>query len=151
GRLECGQHKGFSLAMTIPPGFRVENNPPKVDLVDVSNLLEIVGMRARSIDAMSQAIRASTEVVVVYNDRDMLVGFGRLVSDGTYYGTLWDIAVHPHFQKHGIGKMIVASLLAKCRSLHLTMVGLFTVLRNRQFYESSGFEMLDCIHAMTLD
>lgn len=133
------------------PGFRVESNPPIVDLVGVSNLLEVVGMRARSIDAMEQAIKASTEVVVVHDDREMLVGFGRLVSDGMYYGTLWDVAVHPNFQKRGIGKAIVARLLATCRGLELTMVGLFTALHNRQFYESSGFAMLDYIHAMTLD
>jgi N-acetylglutamate synthase-like GNAT family acetyltransferase len=133
------------------PGFRLENNPPKVDLLDVSNLLEIVGMGTRSIDTMAEAIRASTEIVVVYSDRDTLIGFGRLISDGTYYGTLWDIAVHPQFQKLGVGKLIVARLLAKCRRLQLKMVGLFTALHNRQFYESSGFAMLDHIHAMTLD
>ena len=132
-------------------GFRVENNPPKIDLVRVSDLLEVVGMRARSIEAMAQAIRASTEVLVVYNDRDVLVGFGRLISDGTYYGTLWDIAVHPNFQKLGVGKVIAARLLAKCRSLGLSMVGLFTASHNRQFYARTGFVMLDDIHAMTLD
>jgi N-acetylglutamate synthase-like GNAT family acetyltransferase len=133
------------------PGFRVESNPSKVDLVSVSNLLEVVGMRMRSIDAMTQAIKASTEVVVVHDDREMLVGFGRLISDGMYYGTLWDVAVHPNFQKRGVGKAIVTQLLGTCRNLELTMVGLFTALDNRQFYESSGFAMLDYIHAMTLD
>jgi 6,7-dimethyl-8-ribityllumazine synthase len=132
-------------------GFRVESNPPNVDLVSVSNLLEIVGMRARSVDAMARAIKASTEVLVVYNDIDTLVGFGRLISDGTYYGTLWDIAVHPNFQKLGIGKVITARLLAKSGRLGLAMVGLFTAQHNRQFYSSTGFAMLDDIHAMTLD
>jgi N-acetylglutamate synthase-like GNAT family acetyltransferase len=131
--------------------FRVESNPPNIDLVSVSTLLEIVGMRARSIDAMERAIRASTEVLVVYNDKDTLIGFGRLISDGTYYGTLWDIAVHPNFQKLGIGKVITARLLAKCRSLGLAMVGLFTATHNCQFYSSAGFTMVDDIHAMTLD
>jgi N-acetylglutamate synthase-like GNAT family acetyltransferase len=132
-------------------GFRVESNPLNIDLVSVSALLEIVGMRARPVDAMARAIRASTEVLAVYNDRDTLVGFGRLISDGTYYGTLWDIAVHPNFQKLGIGKVITARLLAKCRSLGLGMVGLFTARHNRQFYSSVGFTMVDDIHAMTLD
>ncbi|WP_213807203.1 GNAT family N-acetyltransferase [Granulicella sp. dw_53] len=133
------------------PGFRIEINPPKVDLADLNSLFEIVGMGTRSVDAMREAIKSSTEIVVVYNDRDILVGFGRLISDGAYYGTLWDIAVHPNFQKLGIGKMIVARLLAKCRCLQLRMVGLFTALHNRRFYESLGFTMLDYIHAMTLD
>ena len=132
-------------------GFRVETNPSKIDLVSVSDLLEVVGMRARSIDAMAQAIKASTEVLVVYNDRNLLVGFGRLISDGTYYGTLWDIAVHPNFQKLGLGTVIVARLLAKCKRLGLSMVGLFTASHNRHFYTRAGFAMLDDIHAMTLD
>ncbi len=132
-------------------GFRIETNPPTVDLTSVSDLLEVVGMRARSIDAMAKAIRASTEVLVVYNDRNILVGFGRLISDGTYYGTLWDIAVHPNFQNLGVGRAIVVRLLAKCRSLGLSMIGLFTASHNRQFYANAGFAMLDNIHAMTLD
>jgi N-acetylglutamate synthase-like GNAT family acetyltransferase len=140
-----------SITTDLVPGFRVENNPPKVDLVSVSDLLEVVGMRARSIEAMAQAIRASTEVLLVYNDKDVLVGFGRLISDGTYYGTLWDVAVHPNSQRLGVGKVITARLLAKCRSLGLSVVGLFTASHNRQFYAKAGFAMLDDIHAMTLD
>jgi 6,7-dimethyl-8-ribityllumazine synthase len=131
-------------------GFRIESNPPNIDLSSVSELLAIAGMRARSIDAMARAIKASTEVLVVYNDRDTLVGFGRLITDGSYYGTLWDIAVHPMFRKLGIGKVITARLLDKCRSLGLAMVGLFTARQNRQFYSSAGFVMLDDVHAMTL-
>jgi aryl-alcohol dehydrogenase-like predicted oxidoreductase len=43
----------------------------------------------------------------VYSHEGMLAGFGWLVSDGALYGTLWNIAVHPQFQKLGIGTAIV--------------------------------------------
>jgi N-acetylglutamate synthase-like GNAT family acetyltransferase len=135
----------------LPSGLLFIANPASIDLEDVSRLLCSVGMRARPHDSMERAIRASTEVIVVYAAGQTLVGFGRLVSDETFYGTLWDVAVHPDFHRHGIGREIVARLLAKCLTLKLRMVGLFTALHNRQFYQHFGFSMLEDIHAMTLD
>ena len=125
--------------------------PQDANLAEISSLLDRVHMRARPADLLARAIAASTQVVVVADDKGTTVGFGRLISDGVYYGTLWDIAVHPDVQKKGIGVAIVRMMLKKCKDLNLTMVALYTTQHNRVFYEHFGFEMIDHIHAMTLD
>jgi N-acetylglutamate synthase-like GNAT family acetyltransferase len=131
--------------------FVFHENPCDIDLAEISKLLDRVHMRARPVNLLSRAVAASTQVVVVTDDKGTVVGFGRLISDGVYYGTLWDIAVHPDVQRQGIGLAIVARILKKCEDLNLAMVGLFTEKHNRTFYERIGFKMINSIHAMTLD
>jgi len=130
------------------PDFRLVSNPKELDMEDLSRLLDSSGMRARDRERMLIAINGSTEVIAVYLVSGELIGFGRLVSDGSYYGTIWDIAVDPNYQKCGIGAAIVTTLLKTSRRLGLYMVGLFTALHNRQFYEDLGFVILDDIHPM---
>lgn len=132
----------------IPPGVRLVGNPQSLDHEAVSALMAAVGMRARDPAEMARAVAASTAVVAAYRG-DELVGFGRLISDGTYYGTIWDVAVSPAEQGHGIGNAIVADLLATAKQLRLYMIGLFTELHNRTFYEDLGFTLLEGIHPMT--
>jgi ribosomal protein S18 acetylase RimI-like enzyme len=97
---------------------------------------------------MRRAVSASSDVVVAYYD-DELVGFGRMISDCTYYGTIWDVAVHPDRQRAGIGTQILTSLLCRAKRRKLYMVGLFTASHNRAFYENLGFTFFDDVHAMT--
>jgi ribosomal protein S18 acetylase RimI-like enzyme len=123
--------------------------PRNLDLSQVSSLLESVGMRVRSQRDMRNAIRNSTEVVVAFAG-DEVVGFGRLISDDVYYGSLWDIAVSPTFQRRAIGSGIVKRLLAAARKKDLYMIGLFTALDNRRFYEGLQFSLLQDIHPMTI-
>ena len=137
--------------MPSPPtsAVRFIRNPRDVDLTQVSSLLSSVGMRVRHPGTMRKAIRNSTAVVVAVVG-DEIVGFGRLISDDAYYGSLWDIAVSPAFQRRAIGREIVRRLLKTARQKELYMVGLFTALNNRRFYESLQFALLDDIHPMTI-
>jgi ribosomal protein S18 acetylase RimI-like enzyme len=143
---------GPDLNTSGPPSeLRFISNPGSINLDDVSQLLSSAGMMGRSPGSMERAIRGSIEVIAVFAADQKLVGFGRLISDGICYGTLWDVVVHPDFHDLGIGSEIVARLLARCLILKLRMVGLFTALHNRPFYENLGFLILDDVHAMTLD
>jgi ribosomal protein S18 acetylase RimI-like enzyme len=113
-------------------------------------LLESVGMRARREGQLRAAIANSSYAVFVY-DGGSLIGSGRLVSDGIYYGSLWDIAVRQEYQNRGVGTLIVRELMRKAESLELYMVGLFTATKNKSFYEKFGFKFMDDVHAMTID
>lgn len=132
-----------------PSQVRLVRNPTPLRVAAISDLLASVGMRARDPRKMRRAIQGSLEVIVAYAGREV-VGFGRLVSDGVYYGTLWDVAVAPRFQGHGVGRAIVERLLRTARKRKLRMVGLFTALYNRSFYEGLGFTVLEDIHPMTI-
>jgi ribosomal protein S18 acetylase RimI-like enzyme len=136
---------------TPSPSFRLITDPDHVDPQAVSDLLDTAGMGKRSVASIAIAIRSSARVVAAYSTDNILIGFGRLISDGVYYGTLWDIAVHPGFRRRGIGGAIVSDLLQPCREAGFRMVGLFTAIHNSEFYRAAGFSMLDDIHAMTLD
>lgn len=119
-----------------------------VDLSALSHLLASVGMRRRVAVRMQTAINASTDVFAAHANGE-LVGFGRLVSDLVYYGTIWDLAVRPDMQNNGIGSDILLGLLGRARHHRLVMVGLFTAHHNRTFYERHGFRFHSNIFAMT--
>jgi ribosomal protein S18 acetylase RimI-like enzyme len=128
--------------------LRLVLNPQELDFKAISRLMAVVGMRERKPSQMRRAVIASSDVVVAYFG-DELVGFGRMISDQTYYGTIWDVAVTPELQGRRIGSRIIEKLLQRARTRKLTMVGLFTASHNRDFYERTGFTYLDDIHAMT--
>jgi ribosomal protein S18 acetylase RimI-like enzyme len=117
------------------------------DLDAVSALLASVGMRKRTRATLRKAIAGSAAVVVA-RDAGELVGFGRLISDGAYYGSLWDIAVASELQGTGIGRAIVEDLIAAARREGLYMIGLFTASHNFEFYRHTGFAVQSDVHAM---
>lgn len=130
--------------------IRLITDPPDLDIVAVGTLLESVGMGNRDPEKMARAVTASTQVVVAYLDLT-LVGFGRSISDGEYYCTLWDVAVDSRFQNRGIGTKIINILLLGARCPGMRMIGLFTGLHNDAFYARFGFSVLHGIHPMTID
>lgn len=120
----------------------------RAELAAASKLLAAVGMRRREVGALRKAI-ANSDAVVVARDGDELVGFGRLISDGVYYGSLWDIAVAPDRQGRGIGRLLVERLLSIAKTRRYYMTGLFTASHNFEFYEKHGFAVVRDVHAMT--
>jgi ribosomal protein S18 acetylase RimI-like enzyme len=119
-----------------------------IALRELSHLLASVGMGRRTFLQLRTALSRSTDLVAAHID-GRLVGFGRLVSDGVYYGTIWDVAVAPDQQGKHIGSALISELLACARARNLIMVGLFTCVENKGFYERSGFGWHADIHAMT--
>jgi ribosomal protein S18 acetylase RimI-like enzyme len=133
---------------TASAAYRFVVNPSDVDLTAVSRLMATVGMRKRDRRTLKRALAASSDVVVAHAG-DELIGFGRMISDGVYYGSIWDVAVVRKFQDQGIGSRILELLLSCATKRRLYMVGLFTAAYNRAFYERMGFQFHDDIHAMT--
>jgi N-acetylglutamate synthase-like GNAT family acetyltransferase len=131
------------------PSLRLVLNPHEIDVSAVSRLMALVGMRERKRADMRRAILASSDFIVAYLGGE-LVGFGRMISDRTYYGSIWDVAVRPDLQKRGIGTEIIKRLLKRAEKRKLYMVGLFTGSHNRSFYEQCGFEFIEDIHAMRM-
>ena len=139
------------MRSTLPAkvrGLRLVLNPPHYDWASISDLMDSVGMRQRKLCQLRRAVRASSDVVVAYLG-NQLVGFGRMISDCTYYGTIWDVAVRVRSQGQGIGTCIMRRLLQRARQRKLYMLGLFTAAHSRAFYERLGFTFFDDVHAMT--
>ena len=83
-----------------------------VDWNVVSETLRRVGMAYYEPDVHKRAFENSHTKVFVYHD-DMLIGFGRAISDGAYQAAIYDVAVAPEFQGQGIGTTIMRNILAR--------------------------------------
>lgn len=84
------------------------------------------------------AVEQSFTTVCVYNQSN-LIGFGRIVSDGIMYATIYDVVVKPEFMNQGIGKEIVRKLIDKCKSKNIRSIHLFAAKGAEPFYNNLGF------------
>jgi len=115
-----------------------------IDVIDWDSLLQlyvetdgVIGLaRAGNLDKIKEAFLNSYRIVTAW-DGDRIVGAGRLISDGTCYGWIHDMAVRPDYQKTGIGRGIVKYLLDGNESL---LIGLTSAFGAEDFYHKLGFK-----------
>jgi N-acetylglutamate synthase-like GNAT family acetyltransferase len=93
-------------------------------------------------DQLHTAICNSWYSVSIYHNKN-LIGFGRMISDGIYQTLICDVMVHPDYQKQGIGKKVMRTLLIKCESEGIKWVQLFCAKGKQNFYKKLGFESRD--------
>ena len=89
-------------------------------------------------DELEVAIQNSFAVVSVY-DKGQLIGFGRAVSDGVAYATIYDVMVMPNWQGQGIGSQIIRILVNKCERHDIRRIHLFAARGSEDFYKHLGF------------
>ena len=85
-----------------------------------------------------RALQHSTYLVSAF-DGEMLVGVGRVVSDGVFYAMIYDMIVAPSHQGRGIGTEILSMLVGKCRSAGIREIQLFSARGKAPFYRKRGF------------
>lgn len=97
--------------------------------------------RARTLEGI-ETMLAGTDYHFSAWDGDRLIGFARVLTDGIYRATLWDVVVHPDHQKRGIGEELIQAILrhpvlAKVEKFWLNTRDKFA------FYEKFGFVRSD--------
>ena len=70
-------------------------------------------------------------------DETRLVGFARAVTDGHFRAYIEDVAVHPDYQRQGIGRRLIAALLTQL--VHIDTISLFCQAELAPFYTDLGF------------
>ncbi|MGB7545285.1 MAG: GNAT family N-acetyltransferase [Methanothrix sp.] len=70
------------------------------------------------------------------------VGMGRVISDGVEDAYIQDLFVLDHWRSRGVGGMILARLLAECKSRKINWIGLIAEPGKEEFYRSLGFSAL---------
>ena len=105
---------------------------------EVCQLFERAPLGSREPDRLRRASEQSSIVCSAYDD-EMLVGFGRAISDGEYYSAVYDVVVLPEYQGWGIGRTIMKALL-EC--LPSGSVLILSVPGKEGFYKKLGFEVL---------
>jgi ribosomal protein S18 acetylase RimI-like enzyme len=109
-----------------------------VDWKTVSDTLKHVGMAYHEPDVHRRAFEASHTTVFVYR-ADVLIGFGRAISDGVYQAAIYDCAVHPEFQGRGIGTAIVKQILTRLSQCNVI---LYASPGREGFYQKLGFRRM---------
>lgn len=84
---------------------------------------------------LQQAFNSSYLVSLAYLE-GRLVGCGRVVTDGVFYGSIYDVIVHPEFQGMGIGQKMMTDILTQCSDIFFLQL---TATHGREgFYEKLG-------------
>ncbi|EGL17555.1 MULTISPECIES: GNAT family N-acetyltransferase [unclassified Paenibacillus] len=106
------------------------------DLYEQFGWNEFLKLSARQ---LHDTMRGSWYVASAY-DGGRLIGTGRVVSDGVMTAFLCGLAVHPDYQKKGIGSELMKRLIQRCitRQLHME---LFCSDPKIGYYERFGFEV----------
>src|SRR5206468_3628669 len=81
-----------------------------VDWQELENLFTLTELGGRKGDKLRRAFLNSNAVCYAY-DGDRLVGVARAITDGEYHALIYDVAVHPGYQRQGLGKRIMRNLL----------------------------------------
>jgi aralkylamine N-acetyltransferase len=102
-------------------------------LVDLFKLTDLAG---REGDKVRRSFEKS-DVVCFAFDGPKLVGAARALSDCEYHATIYDVAVHPDYQRHGIGTRIVEEVLSALPVWRILLVADDDV---RPFYGRLGFQ-----------
>src|SRR5581483_4651082 len=100
-------------------------------------LRESVGWR--TVELGDEAVQAALDRTwnVVAREDGAVVGIGRLLEDGAFYATIWDVIVVPEAQRCGIGTAILERLLEEAAAR--SIVALVASPAGKPLYERYGF------------
>jgi ribosomal protein S18 acetylase RimI-like enzyme len=92
-----------------PDDYALEDRPPTVD--EYVRLRVDAGLSAKAPEAARVGL-ANTWFGVTVRLRGEAVAMGRIIGDGGLFFEVVDIAVHPAHQRRGLGKRVMAALMA---------------------------------------
>jgi len=99
------------------------------------------GLSRKTPEAAEAGLRGTCAAVTV-RDGDRLVGMGRVIGDGGCFYQVVDIAVHPDYQRQGIGGEIMSRLIAALKVIApaSAYVSLIADGEAHRLYSRYGFE-----------
>jgi GNAT superfamily N-acetyltransferase len=119
-----------------------------VDLAELSRLYAIAPLGNKPPDALATVFGNSRFVCFVYAE-DKLIGAGRVLADGLDCAYIADVAVHPEYQRLGIGKAIIGKLVALADG-HKKII-LYANPGTEGFYRELGFLHMNTAMAIWQD
>lgn len=124
------------------------NDMESVDLAELSRLYAIAPLGNKPPDALATVFGNSRFVCFVYAE-DVLIGAGRVLADGLDCAYIADVAVHPQYQRRGIGKAIIRKLVALAEG-HKKII-LYANPGTEGFYRDLGFLHMNTAMAIWQD
>ena len=95
--------------MAHPSRFTALQETPEIE--EYRTLRVLCGLSPRSVEAASRGLPNSLYATTVRHE-GKLIGMGRVVGDGGCNFEVVDIAVHPDYQKIGVGQMIMSAIMS---------------------------------------
>ena len=125
------------------PGLRLfgmgPNLRPQKGLKKLKNLFNANTSWAKYRNKKSlRTMLSQSEVVVSAWTGKKLIGFGRATTDESFRAILWDVVVEKNYQKCGVGKKIVESILTNSLISKTEKIYIVTT-HCEDFYAKMGF------------
>lgn len=90
-------------------------------------------------EQLYKAIQNSWYTLSAYSG-EALIGFGRIISDGSLHAFIVDLIISPAFQKKGLGTILLDSLVNQSISQGIFDIQLFCAKGKKNFYLKNGFQ-----------
>jgi len=117
----------------------IKNHFSIEQLEEMKKIYHLVGWNRHNKEIIKQIFENSNLVAVATID-GKVVGFGRVLTDGIFNAAIYDVVVHPDFQKQGIARNILNNLLENLN--HISCIHLIATTGNEDFYRKCGFKKL---------
>jgi ribosomal protein S18 acetylase RimI-like enzyme len=88
-----------------------EQRPEVPAVEEYRRLRAVCGLSPKSADAATRGLPNSLFATAI-RDRGKLIAMGRVVGDGGCNYEVVDVAVHPEYQRQGLGSRIMAAIMA---------------------------------------
>jgi ribosomal protein S18 acetylase RimI-like enzyme len=132
------RHNGCMKETLNHSALEIQDTCAHVDWEAVRNTFLAVGWPKRETLDIQKAFENSFAVAFVYENKK-LIGFGRAISDGVLQAAIYDVVVHPEYQKRGIGRRIVERLLPQIAQCNVI---LYASPGKGDFYSRLGFRKM---------
>jgi ribosomal protein S18 acetylase RimI-like enzyme len=128
-------HEGKKISIIL-------SRDQNVNLYELEELCDTVGWVRRPLKKVKMAISKSFLTISLSynkNEEKKLIAFARATSDSTFNATIWDVVVHPEFQRKGLGKILINEVVKELRYSDINTITLFADPQVLTFYKSLGF------------
>jgi ribosomal protein S18 acetylase RimI-like enzyme len=118
------------------------NTNKNINLYALERLCDTVGWVRRPLKQVKLAIDNSLIIFSLFykeNKEKRLIAFARATSDSTFNATIWDVVVHPQFQRQGLGKILINEIINHLRRSDINTITLFADPHVVKFYKDLGF------------
>lgn len=112
---------------------------------ELSYLYKIAPLGDKKPEDLKTVFTNSRYKCFVYDD-NKIVGVGRALADGVDVSYIADVAIHPEYQRHGIGKAIVSKLVELSKGYNKIL--LFASVGKEPFYAKLGFDKMNTAMAI---
>lgn len=130
-------------------GYEVDDDRDRVDVDAVYRFLaeEAYWVKGRSRETIDRLVRESTRVIAAYAPDGSLVGFARVVSDGSNMAWLGDVFVLAEHRGRGLGEALTREAVEDPR--HRDLFWFLSTTTAHGLYERYGFVGADPGRTMT--